>query len=102
MARIVSTAARSAEVVWIESLMDCIETGMESEVKARLQEMAEDRHEIFSKSLAEEFQNPSPNWLADTGLIDIQQLRLKAVWWVFYLDKQFVDKAKEAVSLPPW
>ena len=100
MARIVSTAARSAEVVWIESLMDCIETGMESEVKARLQEMIEDRHEIFSKNLAKEFQHPSLNWLAHAGLIDTQQPRLKAVWWVFYLDKQLVDKVKEVVSLP--
>ena len=47
MVRLVAAAAQPAEVVWIESLMGCIETGMESEVKARLQEMAEDRHEIF-------------------------------------------------------
>ena len=100
MVRPVAVAARPAEVVWIESLMGCIETGMESEVKARLQEMAEDRHEIFSKRLAEEFQNPSPDWLAHAGLLDTQQPRLKPVWWVFYLDKQLCDNAKKAVTLP--
>ena len=55
---------------------------------------------FFSKRLAEEFQNPSPDWLAQAGLLDTQQPRLKPVWWVFYLDKQLCDNAKKAVTLP--
>ena len=101
MERRVAVAARPAEVVWIESLMGCIETGMDPEVKTQLQEISADRHEIFSKRLAEKFQNPSPGWLAHAGLLDTQQPRLKAVWWVFYLDKQLCDKVKEAMTLPP-
>ena len=93
---------RPAEVAWIEALMDCIETGMGSEVKALLREQTEDRHELFSRSLAEEFHNPSPDWIAQAGLLDTQQPRRNAVWWVFYLDKQLCDKAKEAITLPMW
>ena len=99
MERRVAVAARPAEVVWIESLMGYIETGMDPEVKTQLQEISADRHEIFSKRLAEKFQNPSPDWLAHAGLLDTQQPRLKAVWWVFYLDKQLCDKAKKAVTM---
>ena len=64
MERRVAVAARPAEVVWIESLMGYIETGMASEVKALLQEKTEDRHEIFCRSLTGEFQNLSPVWEA--------------------------------------
>ena len=73
---------------------------MASEVKALLREKAEDRHEIVSKSLAVEFQNPSPGWKAQAGLLDTQQPKLKNVWWVFYLDKQLCDKVKEVMTLP--
>lgn len=93
---------RPAEVAWIEALMECIETGMAAEVKALLREKTEDRHEFFSRSLAEAFHNPSPDWIAQAGLIDTQQPRRSAVWWVFYLDKQLCDKAKEAITFPTW
>ena len=99
MERRVAVAARPAEVVWIESLMGYIETGMDPEVKTQLQEISADRHEIFSKRLAEKFQNPSPGWLAHAGLLDTQHPRLKAVWWVFYFDKQLCDKAKKSVTM---
>ena len=82
--------------------MDYIESGMASEVKALLREKTEDRHDIFLSILVEEFQNPSPDRVAQACLLDTQQPRLKDVWWVFYLDKQFFDKAKEAMRLSPW
>ena len=74
---------------------------MASEAKSILREQIEDRHGIFSRNLAEKFQNLSLDGLAQAGLLDIQQLRLKAVWWVVSFDKQLCVKIKEAATFLP-